>query len=470
MSAELIWLSAVELVAGYRAGRFSPVEVVEAVLAQLERVNGRLNAVVTRCDDAARAEARRYEAAYARGEATGPLAGVPLTVKDLHLTAGLRTTLGSALYANFVPAWDQPIVARLKAAGAIVLGKTNTSEFGILPLATNALFGPSVNPWHAECNTGGSSGGAAAAVAAGLGPLATASDGGGSIRIPASFCGVFGLKPHLGRIAHRPYPRGWENLSHQGPLSRTVRDAARMLDATAGPLEADRWSLPAPTERFEDACTGEARGLRIAWSPDLGGFPVEPEVRDLCAAAARRLTELGATVDEVSVACPDLARAQQVIVQAEAAAAFGPLRAEWEQVMFRATRKMLPEADRLTPGDLLEAQWVRDEFAATIAGLWQRFDLLVTPTAPIVAPLNGTLGPKQIAGEPIRSLAWLSLVVPWNMTGQPAASLPVGRTAAGLPVGLQIIGPRFAESAVLRLSSACEAAWPWHLPHPPLAG
>lgn len=465
--AELAWCSAVELVELFRAKRATPSEALEAVLAQADRWNPRLNAVVTWNREAARAEAAACDERYWRGEERRPLAGVPVTVKDLHLTAGLRTTMGSQLFANFVPDHDQPIVARLKRAGAIVIGKTNTSEFGILPLAASAVLGDCSNPWNLAHNTGGSSGGSAAAVASGMGPLATGSDGGGSIRIPAAFCGVFGLKPQLGRIAHRPWPRGWENLSHQGPISRTVRDAARMLDATAGPLEADRWSLPAAGEWFEAACGQEVAGLRIGWAPTLGSQPVDPDVASVAAAGARRLADLGCLVEEVELDFPDLGPAQQVIVLCEAAAALGSRRAEWESVMFRAMRKMLPQADRLTAADLLEAHWARDRFTEQVAPWFERYDVLATPTAPIAAPLNGGLGPKQIAGQPIRSLGWLGLVVPWNMTGQPAASLPVGLSAEGLPVGLQLVSRRFDEATLFRLASAYEAAWPW--PLPPLA-
>ena len=469
MSDELCWMPALELAAAIRARNVSPVEVVEQVLARIERINPQLNAIVTRCDDSARQRAREIEASLSRGEQLGPLAGVPITVKDLHLTAGLRTTLGSKLYENFVPDHDSPIVERLRRAGAIIVGKTNTAEFGLVPLTCSALLGDATNPWDPSRNTGGSSGGSAAAVACGLGPLATGSDGGGSIRVPANFCGVFGLKPHLGRIPNLPYPRGWENLSHQGVLTRTVRDTALALDILSGPLEADRWSLPAPGRSFLDACTNDARGLRLAWSPRLGNFEVEPEVLEVLQASVRKFTELSCTVEEVELDLPDLGPAQQVIVLCEANTAIGPRRAEWEQVVFPATRKLLTNSDPLTYQELIHAHWARDAYAEQIAPLFEYYDALLTPVTPIPATLNGTLGPKEINGQRQRALFWLNFCVPFNMTGQPAASLPVGFTPDRLPVGLQLVGRRFDEFTLLRLASAYEAAFPWEGEHPPLA-
>ncbi|MGD9645856.1 MAG: amidase [Pirellulales bacterium] len=468
MTSELCWKSAVELAHLVRTRQVSPSEVLDAVLAQVDRVNPALNAIVSRADDDARRQARELEAALVRGEDAGPLAGVPIAVKDLHLTAGVRTTFGSRLYEHFVPNWEQPIVERLRVAGAVLYGKTNASEFGLIPLTDNSIFGPTCNPWNVAHNSGGSSGGATVAVACGCGPLATAGDGGGSIRIPAAFTGVFGLKPQFGRVPHVAFPRGWETLSHQGLVSREVRDTALALDVLAGPDERDRRSLPAPTSKFVDACTADARGLRLAWCPHLGQLPVEPEVLEICRAAAARFEELGCRVDEIELELPELTAAQQQIVLCEAATAVGERRAEWEQLIYPGHRKLLEHADRLTYHDLVRAQWAADEFVEQIAPLWQQYDALLTPTAPITAPENGSLGPREIAGQPRRALSWLCFCVPWNMTGQPAASLPAGRAGNELPVGLQIVGRRFDEATVLRLASAYEAAWPWWRERPPI--
>jgi len=462
-------MPAVDLVREFRARRLAPVEVLDAVLAQFERVNPRINAIITPTVDAARQQARAVEQAVMRGEETGPLAGVPLTIKDLHQLAGVRTTFGSKLFENFVSSEDSILVTRLKRAGCVILGKTNTSEFGLVPLAINSIFGDSNNPWLAERNTGGSSGGSAAAVACGIGPIATGSDGGGSIRIPASFCGVFGVKPHLGRVPHVPFPRGWESLAHHGPLSRTVRDAARMLDVMRGPHEADRWSLPATSESYEKACDEPVKGLRVAWSADLGGLPIEPEVADICQRAALRFEEHGVHIEPVELPTIDLTRAQQVIVLCEAATGLESRRSEWEQVIHPSMRRMFANADELTYQDLVRANWAREECWTQLHELFETYDALLTPTAPIHATLNGTLGPKEIAGQRVRSLSWLSHCVPFNMTWQPAASLPVGFDTQGVPVGLQIVSRRFDEPTLFRLAAAYEAAWPWTVQRPPAA-
>ncbi|MBX7167720.1 MAG: amidase [Pirellulales bacterium] len=461
MTQALAWMSAVELAEQIRRKAISPVEVIDAVLAQADRLNPQLNALVTRIDDAARAAAQAAETAVLRGAELGPLHGVPFSAKDLHFTAGVRTTLGSELYRDFVPTFDHPMVARLRAAGAILIGKTNTSEFGLLPLAQSRLWGECHNPWNTALNTGGSSGGAAACVACGMGPLATASDGGGSIRIPAAFCGVFGIKPQHGRIPHVHQPPGWENLSHQGPLTRTVRDAARVLDVCAGTDLRDRWSLARPEASFEAACRGDVRGLRLAWSPDFGGLPCEANVLASCAQAARRFEDLGCHVDLVRLELPDLSAAQQVIVQCETAAAIHDRRAEWLDCITPSMARMLDKADALSYRDLLQAHWQRERYCEAIAPVFATYDALLTPTVGITAPENGSLGPRVVGGQKIRALAWLAYCVPANMTWQPALSLPAPRTPEGLPVGLQVIGRPHDEATILRLAANYEAAWPW---------
>jgi aspartyl-tRNA(Asn)/glutamyl-tRNA(Gln) amidotransferase subunit A len=469
MSRELVWWTAVELADAIRSKRVSSVEALDAVLAQVERVNPRTNAIVTLAAGAAREQALAADRAVARGDTLGALHGVPITVKDLEETAGIRTTFGSKLFEQHVPAHDHPMVERLRRAGAVIVGKTNTSEFGLIPITTNALFGPSSNPWDPARNTGGSSGGAAAAVACGMGPLATGSDGGGSIRVPAAWNGVFGLKPHHGRIPDPHFPPGWESLSAVGPLARSVRDAARMLDVASGPHASDRWSLPDTGARFEAACTGEARGLRLAWSPDLGGMPVERAVREACTEALDRLEKLGCAVEEVRLELPPLFPALSAIVLCEQATAWESRRAEWDAVMTPVLRGFLPAADALGYRDLVRAGWAREELWAKLAPVFERHDALLTPQMPITAPLQDTLGPAEVDGRPIEPLGWLGFCFPFNLTGQPAASLPIGFAPDGLPVALQLVGRRFDEATLLRLASAYEAAYPWSGLRPPLA-
>jgi aspartyl-tRNA(Asn)/glutamyl-tRNA(Gln) amidotransferase subunit A len=466
--SELCWMSAVKLAREIRSRRISPVEALEAMLAQIERVEPRVRAFITLVADEGRAKAREAETAITRGDELGLLHGVPVAVKDMHLTAGLRTTMGSKLYEHFVPNFDAPIVARLRQAGAVIVGKTNTSEFGLVPLAANSIVGDSHNPWSHAHNTGGSSGGSAAAVASGMCPIATGSDGGGSIRIPAAFCGVFGLKPHMGRIPHIHWPRGWESLSHQGVLTRSVEDTALALDALGGPLREDRYSLPAADRSFLEACQRDVKGLRLAWLPAFGGLPVEPEVAEVCARAARKFEDLGCVVEEIALDLPDLGPAQQVIVLCETAASIGERREEWQRVVYPPTSRMLTKADDLDYYDLIRAHWTRDEFWEKFSPLYEKYDAVLTPTSSIAAPENGSLGPREIAGQRIRSLAWLGYCVPFNMTWQPAASVPAGFTAAGLPVGLQVVGDRFDEQMVLRLSAAYQRANDWTRLRPPV--
>lgn len=468
MSSELCWLPAVELAGRIRRKEVSPVEVVDAVLAQIDRVNERTNAIVTRLDDIARRQAQAAEEAVMQGERLGPLHGVPFTIKDLHLTRGVRTTLGSRLFENFVPDRDAIVVERMVAAGAIPLGKTNASEFGLLPLTTSALWGDARNPWDSGRNTGGSSGGSAAAVACGMGPLATASDGGGSIRIPASFCGLFGIKPQMGRVPHDHFPRGWESLSHQGPVARTVRDAALMLDCIAGPHLLDRWSLPAPGESYLAACDAEPRGLRLAWSRDLGGLPVDDDVARVCEEAARSFESLGCHVEEVALNLPDLGPAQQVIVLCETATAMEARRDEWQRVIDPQIARLPAKAEKFTYRDLVRAHWEREEYWRKLAPLFETYDALLTPTASIVAPPLGTLGPTEVNGQRVRALYWLGFCVPFNMTWQPAATVPVGFNVEGLPVGLQLVARPHDEAALFRLAAAYEAAHPWAGHKPPV--
>jgi aspartyl-tRNA(Asn)/glutamyl-tRNA(Gln) amidotransferase subunit A len=462
-------MSAVEIAEAVRTKRLSPVELIEAVLAQVERVNPKVNAIVTLTADQAREQARGAEAAVVRGDALGPLHGVPVTIKDLEVTRGIRTTFGSKLYENFVPDKDHAVVARLREAGAIVIGKTNTPEFGLLPITDNVLFGPSCNPWNLEHNTGGSSGGAGAAVACGMGPIATGSDGGGSIRVPSSFNGIFGIKPHQGRVGVTGTLPGWETLSCVGPMARTVRDAARMLDVIAVPAVGDRWSLPQKAESFETACTREAQGLRLAWSRDLGHVPVEPEVEGICEAAVRRFEELDCKVEEVRLDLEDLSWALQTIVVCETATAREAQYAEWEKVAFPPLLGFLALAERFTFRDLVRAHWAREELWRRLAPVFEGYDALLTPQMPVTAPRNHTLGPDRINGQPIEPLGWLGFTFPFNLTWQPAASLPVGFASDGLPVGLQIVGRRFGEATLLRLASAFEAAFPWQDRRPPAA-
>jgi len=471
MSAQddLCWLSALELTAQIRAKKISPVEVVDAVLARIERMNPTLNAFCTLTADEARDAAQAAEVSVMTGEELGPLHGVPVSIEDLLFTRRLLTTGGSRLFAEHVPEEDAVSVERLKGAGAIILGKTNTAEFGHKAVTDNPLFGITRNPWSTSLTPGGSSGGSAAAVAAGMGPLALGTDDGGSIRIPASFCGIYGLKPSFGRVPRGAGFPGWETLSHTGPMTRTVRDAALVLDALAGPDDRDRFSLQAEAgPSFLESCEGGLAGLSVAWSADLGHAIVDPEVAEICAKAAEDFEALGCHVEVVTPGWDNPEEIFRAIAPAEIYSAWGDRLEEGADLLDRSLVALLKYGEGITARQYLAATARRQEFWTEVQRFLARFDLLLTPTVAVPAFPVARPAVKEIDGRPVSPLGWIPFCFPFNLTGQPAASVPVGFTSAGLPVGLQIVGRRFADRTVLAASAAFEAAHPWAARRPPV--
>ena len=462
---DLAFMPASELSAAIRAKRVSPVEVVKAVLDRIERLNPRLNAYCTVTAESARREAAAAEAAVMRGDALGPLHGVPVSVKDLVITRGVRTTFGSRIYENNVPQEDAPLVERLKAAGAILVGKTTTPEFGWKGVTDSPLLGITRNPWNPERTPGGSSGGAGAAVAAGLAPLAVGTDGGGSIRIPGSFCGVFGLKPTYGVIPVYP-ASATGTLSHAGPMTRTVRDAALMLQVMAGPDDRDPLSFPLEGMDFVAGLEGEIHGLRVAWSPTLGYAVVDPEVRSVTEAAAKRFSGLGCQVEEVNRVFDDPDRIWAPLFYAGIAARLDDFLAEWRERTDPGLVQIVEEGRRISAVQFAKASFARATFTEAVRKFFSQYDLLLTPTL-AVPPF--AVGLEQPPNRPAGSrLAWVAFTYPFNLTGQPAATLPCGFTRDGLPIGLQIVGRRLADATVLRAAAAYEAAAPWVERRPPL--
>ena len=456
--ADVCFTPATELRERYRRRDLSPVEVAEATLARIARLNPTLNAYVTVTAERALADARTAERAYRDGTA-GALAGIPISIKDLMPTAGIRTTRGSLLWQDAVPDEDAPFVERVYAAGAVMLGKTNTPEFGWKGESTNRVVGSTHNPWRHGRTAGGSSGGAAAAVAAGLGQLAQGSEGAGSIRIPAGFCGVFGLKPSLGLVPYYP-ASSVPILAHNGPLTRTVRDAALLMNVTAGQDVRDSQTYPTTTD-FVAACDGGVAGLRVAWSPDLGFAAVDPEVLGLAAAAARRFSELGAHVEEVSPALPD---PWEIVDTIWATAQATMHLDDFERVRDQLDQGRLPIIEhgrQLRATDLARAHVRRNDYFAGMRAFMQGFDLLLTPTLPVTAFPAGADQPGSVNGTPTSYLSWTAFTYPFNVTGQPAASVPCGFAADGLPVGLQIVGRWRDDATVLRAAAAFEAIAPW---------
>ncbi|MFJ9125504.1 amidase [Streptomyces sp. NPDC102340] len=460
-------LSATQTAALIRSRELSPVEVTDAVLDRIDAVDGELGAFCTPAPDLARATARRIADDIAAGRETGPLAGVPLGVKDLISTKGIRTTSGSHAYADFVPDEDDIVVERSVAAGAVVLGKTNATEFGYSATGHNPLFPVTRNPWDLDRTPGGSSAGSAAAVAAGLGPVALGSDGGGSVRVPAALCGIFGFKASMGRVPVYPgcrderYPgvSGWESVEHIGPLTRTVADAALMLSVLAGPDPRDRHSIPcADVDWTRRRPTGP---LRIAYSPDLGRVAVDPEVRRVADEAARVFEkDLGAEVDRIDLQLPDYSAAFGAIVAAETdltgmramADRLGPAMSPHLAALVRTP---------WTAEQFTDANLVRKAVVNRVARLMSTYDLILTPTTSVAAFPVGVQGPELIDGRMVPTDHWTSFTPLANLTGQPAASLPAGRTRGGLPVGVQLIGRHLADGALLDVCAAYEEAAPW---------
>ena len=468
MNDTALWsMPATELAAAIRARRLSPVEVAEAILARMERLNPQLGAYCTPTPELARELARAAEERVMRGEPLGLLHGVPVSIKDMTWTRGIRTTRGSRLWADFVPDEDAPVAERLRAAGAIILGKTNTPEFGWKGATENLLFPPTRNPWHLERTAGGSSGGAGTAVAAGLGPLALGTDGAGSIRIPAAFCGIVGLKPSFGRVPVYPAPI---DLAVTGPMTRTVRDAALLMNVLAGPDERDRHSLPADGADYLAACDGGIAGWRVAWSADLGYAPIEPEVRGLVETAARRFADLGAHVEDADPGFADPLPLINAIFYAQVGAQVAGLPPERRALLDPGLAAVIDQYRDLSAYDYLQhAAAGRNALYDAARRFFARYDLLLTPAIAVPPFALGSEGPTEVAGRPVGRLGWTPFTFPWNLTGQPAITVPCAATRDGLPVGLQIVGRRHADAAVLRAAAAFEELAPWAHHWPPIA-
>jgi len=466
---ELCWMSAARLVKAIKRKKVSPVEVMRAVLDRIERVNPRLNAFVTLTADQALRDARAAERAVGkRGATLGALHGVPFSTKDLVNTKGIRTTFGTRLYADNVPTEDAPMVARMKAAGAIQLGKTNTPTFGWIGATHNLVFGITRNPWHLDRTPGGSSGGASAAVAAGLGPLAIGTDGGGSIRIPAACTGIFGHKASYGRIPVYP-PSGAWSLGHIGPMTRTVEDAALMMNACAGPDERDQYSLPAAGTDYVKALRGSLKGLRVAWAADLGNARVvDPEVEVVCAKAAKRFRELGARVDEARPSWPSCKDTWEAIFCGGIATRMAPYLAERRADIDPGLLPIIERTLKWPPTRYVQAWFDRLAWYDHVRKFFETYDLLLTPTIATPPFKVGLDNPTEIAGRPVEPYDWIPYTYPFNLTGNPAASVPCGFTKDGLPVGLQIVGRRFDDVSVLRAAAGYEKIAPWADHKPPL--
>lgn len=465
---DLCFTPATDLAEAVRTRRLSAVEITTAVLNRIGRLEPRLNAFAYLAADEAMAAARAADQALASGQPIGPLHGVPVTIKDHEAVRGMQMEFGTYLRRGEVAATDGAMVARLREAGAIILGKTTTPEFGWMGVSNSPLTGITHNPWKPGFNAGASSAGAGVGAAAGYGPLHQGSDGAGSIRMPAHFSGVYGLKPTYGRVPQSPVAAS-DHTVHLGPLTRTVADAALMLRTMAGPHPDDHTSLEAPPADYPGKLGQRPRAPRIAYSPDLGHARVDPEVADLVAAAVKIFeADLGWRVEPVKTPWgakgPELARF------------FWPAH-------FQRLADRLPEfRDRMDPGfvacieagagitmaDYQKMRLVKYAYCAEINHFFDDWDFLLTPAVSVAAFPADRLQPAHWPQHPWDWLSWAEFSYPFNLAQNPAASIPCGFTREGLPVGLQIVGRRFDDLGVLQMSAAFEMAQPWAAKRPPI--
>ena len=467
---DLRFAEATALVHAIRQRQLSPVELLEDVLRRADRLQPILNPFVTIDADRARDAAQAAEQAVMDDRPLGPLHGLPVPVKDLEPTRGLRTTSGSKFFEDYVPDFDGAVAARLRAAGAIIFAKTNTPQFGHKDSCDNLLGPPTRNPWNTARTPGGSSGGAASAVAAGIVPVAHGSDGAGSIRIPAALCGIFGFKPSLGVVPYWPNPDFWAARSHNGPLARTVRDAALLLNGIAGFDPRDAVSIESPVSDWLAACeVSDLRGLKAAWSPDFGYAPVDPEVRRITAAAAARFGELGCTVEEVRVPWQDPAEWASLLWDFQSAIRNMDRLQQHPEWIEPSFLEQIERGGRATALEVGQAQLARTAFYEQARSFMDGFDLLLTPQMSCVA-WSVDQPPAEIAGRPTpRMFDHLPFTYMFNLTGWPAASVPCGFNSEGLPVALQIVTGRHQDARCLQAAAAFEALQPWADARPPNA-
>jgi amidase len=468
---DLCFTPAIELQRLYRGRKASPLEVMQAVLARVDAVNPRLNAIVTLARDSALREARAATAALRRGKKVGPLHGVPVTIKDLTQTKGIRTTWGSKVFEHHVPTEDSLIVERLKSAGAIVIGKTNTPEFGAGGNTFNAVFGSTRNPWNPDLTCGGSSGGAGVALATGMGPIAQGSDTGGSLRTPAAFCGVVGFRTSPGLVPYYPKLLGWDSIGVTGPMARTVADTALMLSVVAGADDRSPISYEVDTAIFTRAVRSPSiKGWRAAWTPDLNGLiPVDAEVARVAEAATGVFRALGAKVE---AACCDFGEVNDIVLGTRGLSMVvnhADKLPQWKEQMQKGLVWNIEQGLKLSPEEIGRAEVLRTTLWHRVRAFMETRELLLLPTVavppfPVEQPY-----PTHINGKRLDNYTqWFFLTYGITVTGLPVISVPCGFTKSGLPVGLQIVGRRRQEAMVLRAAAAFEAAAPWADKIPPV--
>jgi len=460
---EICFLSACDLRDKISTQELTSLEITETLIERIEKINPTINAYCTPTFDLARDMAIAADKRVKNGEKVGILNGIPTSIKDLVLVKGIRTTFGSKIHENYIPEEDSIVTSRLRRQGCVILGKTNTPEFGFKGVTDNLIFGATKNPWNLEKTTGGSSGGAGAAVASGISPLAQGSDGGGSIRHPAALCGVFGLKPNYGRVPL--YPRDTlaaYDLAVIGPIVRYVKDAALMLDAMKGPFEQEMFMLPYDNTSYLENVDKKPKNLRIGYSINLGyAKHIDSEVAKSIIESAEKLTKFGWNVEEVKMKIKKPERPFLTLWSSLLAYDIKPFLDKWRDKLDPALVKLVEAALSYGPFDLPNAIEGRRKFHESFMKVFKNYDLMITPTTAVVAFDLGMPYALEINGIKVSPTAWQPFTYPFNMTGQPAASIPCGWSSDGLPIGMQIVGKHFDEKTVLQVANAFEEIAPW---------
>ncbi|MFX1366210.1 MAG: amidase [Promethearchaeota archaeon] len=461
---DICFMSAYDMAETIKRQELTSLEITETIIERIEKINPIINAYCTTTFDIARENAKKADEAVKKGEKLGLLHGIPTSIKDLENTDGIRTTMGCKIYEHNIPKKDAIPVKRIKDAGAIILGKTNTPSLGYKGVTDNLIFGATKNPWNLEKTCGGSSGGAAAAVASGLGPLALGSDGGGSIRIPSSFCGVYGFKPNYGRIPHdyMKFMGYLGTLTHKGPIVRYVKDAALMLDAMVGEDIVDRYSLPKPNFSYLEEFENEPNNIRIGYSLDLGfAKALDSGVKKVMLDAIYKFENLNWSIEESSIKLPSPAMAHWIIWTTGFYYNLKPYIKQWGDKIDPQLVEIVKIGSQFTIDDIKWAEIRREMVYEEICRNFNNFDILITPTLACPAFNLDNQFPETIDGKKVDAGAWLPFTYPFNLSGHPAASISCGWSSNGLPIGMQIVGPRLDELIVLQVSRMFEELSPW---------
>ncbi|MFX0060098.1 MAG: amidase [Candidatus Hodarchaeota archaeon] len=460
---DICFMSAYDMREAIKSQELTSQEITETIIERIERINPLINAYCTPTFDLAREMAKKADEAVKKGGKLPLLNGIPTSIKDLVMIKGIRTTFGSKIYENFIPEEDEEVIKRLKSAGSVFLGKTNTPEFGHVTVTFNLIFGETKNPWNLKRTSGGSSGGAGAAVASGISPLALGSDGGGSIRVPSSLCGIFGFKPTYGRVPK--YPRiGLEfyTMDHYGPMTRFVKDAALMLDVMKGPHIGDRQSLPKENINYIDTIDEKPSKLKIGYSLSLGlAKALDPEVERAVLNSIHKFENFGWTTEEVNIKMRKAENAFYTFATVGTAYDFKNKLDEWRDKITPGLVKQIEVALPMTAMNLQLALSQRLACDEEMYKFFKNYDILITPTTAIPAFELGSVGPSKIGDKTISHSGWYPFTYPFNLTQTPAASIPCGWSSEDLPIGMQLVGKRYHESTVLQVSKAFEEIAPW---------